>query len=215
MARLITNILASLFAPQSKALSVSVPKFQKKSQYTFAPVDFIPKKRAVDDCKEFLDDVEMRQLAYRPPNVNAYSADAEKERLSEVFTHKGGMALPKELTHPVGPVPSEVRQRLFEQQRIDEARATRRARLNGGVDPMAKEEAPVQVDTRTHKDHLFDQIYSEITDRRNHQEAMEVAGGGKDTRKKTAAEISSRLSKLSALDPGRAAEVIVELYDNK
>jgi len=200
---------------KSKALSVSVPKFQKKSQYTFAPVDFIPKRRAVEECRQFIDDVEMRQSAYRPPNVNAYSAESEKDRLSEVFTHKGGRALPNELTHPVGPAPSEVRQKMAEQRRIDEARSIRRARLNGGVDPLAKEEVPVAVDERSHKDMMFDQIQGEIMDRRNHQEAMEAAGGGKDTRSKTAAEISSRLSKLSVLDPGRAAELIVELYDNK
>jgi hypothetical protein len=201
---------------KTKALSVNVPKFEKKSPYTFAPVDFIPKRRAADDCRQAIDDAEMRQSAYRPPNMNAYSAEAEKDRLSEVFTHKGGRALPNELTHPVGPVPSEVRQRAAEQRRIDEARAVRRARLNGGVDPLAKPYAPAHVDERSHKDKLFDQIYSEVKDRRDHQEAMEAAGGGKDTRQKTAADISSRLSKLSTLDPGRAAEVIVELYgDNK
>jgi hypothetical protein len=200
---------------KSKALSVNVPKFQKKSLYTFAPVDFIPKRRAAEECRQAIDDAEMRQSAYRPPNMNAFSADAEKDRLSEVFTHKGGRALPSELTHPVGPAPSEVRQRVAEQRRIDEARATRRARLNGGVDPLAKPDAPAFVDERTHNDMLFDQIYSEVKDRRSHQDAMEAAGGGKETRQKTAAEISSRLSKLSVLDPGRAAEVVVEMYDKK
>ncbi|GMH62794.1 hypothetical protein TrRE_jg1379 [Triparma retinervis] len=175
----------------------------------------LAKRRAAEECRQAIDDAEMRQSAYRPPNMNAFSADAEKDRLSEVFTHKGGRALPSELTHPVGPAPSEVRQRVAEQRRIDEARATRRARLNGGVDPLAKPDAPAFVDERTHNDMLFDQIYSEVKDRRSHQDAMEAAGGGKETRQKTAAEISSRLSKLSVLDPGRAAEVVVEMYDKK
>lgn len=30
------------------------------------------------------------------------STDKEKNRLNEVFTHKGGKALPDELLHPVG-----------------------------------------------------------------------------------------------------------------
>ena len=82
----------------------------QSSGYTFAPVDFVPKRRSADTCRSMIDDAEMRQSAYRPPNVGSYSSESEKQRLSEVFTHKGGSALPKELTHPVGPAPFEVRQ---------------------------------------------------------------------------------------------------------
>lgn len=39
---------------------------------------------------------------YRPPVTHAVSTDKEKNRLNEVFTHKGGKALPDELLHPVG-----------------------------------------------------------------------------------------------------------------
>lgn len=75
---------------KSKALSVSVPKFQRKAQSSFAYVDAIPKKRAAQQCKEFIEDVEMRKTAYRPPNINAYSSEGEKERLSEGERERGG-----------------------------------------------------------------------------------------------------------------------------
>ena len=158
-----------------------------------------------------IDDMEMRQSAYRPPNVQAFSADKEKQRLSEVFTHKGGKALPKDLTHPVGPAPYEVRQRQAEQQRVVEAKAARRTRLNGGVDPLAVEPTPSAPEKST-KDQLFDQIYSEIKDRRSYQEQMELAGAGKADRQRIAGEISTRLSQLSGIDKGRAAEVMIEMY---
>ena len=59
---------------------------------------------------------------------------------------------------------------------------------------------------------LFDQIYSEIKDRRSHQESMELAGAGKASRAKIAGEISSRMSKLEKLDKGRAAEAMLDMY---
>ncbi|GMH78746.1 hypothetical protein TrLO_g1467 [Triparma laevis f. longispina] len=204
------NAVVSKF-DKKKANKVAAPKFRQTSNYTFAPVDFIPKKRNADACQTMIVDAEMRQSAYRPPHMNAFSGDDEKQRLSEVFTHKGGKALPKDLTHPVGPAPYEVRQRQAEQQRVLEAKAARRTRLNGGVDPLYVEPAAAAPE-RSAKDQLFDQIYDEIKDRRAYQEEMELAGAGKANRQKVAAEISSRLSKLSSIDKGRAAEVMIEMY---
>ena len=41
---------------------------------------------------------------------------------------------------------------------------------------------------------------------------MELAGAGKADRQRIAGEISTRLSQLSGIDKGRAAEVMIEMY---
>jgi len=120
--------------------------------------------------------------------------------------------LPGEMTHMVGPVPSEIRRQMVERDRVEEAKSKRRARLNGGVDPNAPEVKEPEA-VKGPKDQLFDQIYEEILDRRQHQEAMEDTGKGKETRKAVANEISSRVKRLGELNPGRAAKVLAELYD--
>jgi hypothetical protein len=195
---------------KQKAMSVKVPKSQRQG-HSYAAVDLVPRRRNADDCNSFIQDINMRTSAYRPGNINAFSTDAEKERLAEVFTHKGGHALPAELTNMVGPMPSEIRQRQAEFQRVEEAKASRRARLNGGVDPMEKA-AVAAAPERSVKDQLFDQVYSEICERRAHQELLEETGEGAATRRSIANEISARVSKLSTINPGRAAQVLQEFY---
>ncbi|KAL3807296.1 hypothetical protein ACHAXA_002803 [Cyclostephanos tholiformis] len=58
---------------------------------------------------------------------------------------------------------------------------------------------------------MFDQLLSEINERRQHQLAMEEMGAGEDTRKTTANEIKERLKHLKRLDPPRALAVAQEL----
>ena len=47
---------------------------------------------------------------YRPPCSRPVATEWEKRRLNELFTHKGGKALPDELLHPIGPTPTELAQ---------------------------------------------------------------------------------------------------------
>ena len=194
---------------------VCVPKnFGRGDRHAFAPVDLVPKKRSGAECKATIADFEMRDRAYRPPNRAAFSSDAEKERLAEVFTYKGGAALPAELTNMVGPMPSEMKRQQAELERVEKAKSSRRARLNGGVDPMAATSSGKNAtyEETDPKELLFDQIYDEIKDRRAFQAEMEETKDGKASRRQVAGEISQRISKLKQLNPGRAAEVIAELY---
>lgn len=55
---------------------------------------------------------------------------------------------------------------------------------------------------------LFDQLLSEIYERKQHQQAMEEMGAGADTRSSTAIEIKQRVDQLRKLDPQRASEVV-------
>ncbi|KAL9181965.1 hypothetical protein ACHAXT_012308 [Thalassiosira profunda] len=71
--------------------------------------------------------------------------------------------------------------------------------------PSPKPEAPIRPST------LFDQIYQEILDRRQHQLAMEEMGEGDATRQVTANEIAQRLEQLKRIDAIRALQVVQKL----
>jgi hypothetical protein len=60
---------------------------------------------------------------------------------------------------------------------------------------------------------MFDQLLSEIHERRQHQLAMDEMGAGDDTRATTANEIRERLKHLKRLDPQRALTVAQELNE--
>jgi hypothetical protein len=71
----------------------------------------------------------------------------------------------------------------------------------------SKQHPPVVEDEVTT---LFDQLLSEIYERRQHQQAMEELGAGVATRDSTAIEIKQRIDQLRKLDPQRASEVELE-----
>jgi len=203
---------------KTKAMNVNVPRVGQRQRANYAAVDLVPRKKNAASCQLAIEDTMPKMSSYRPPHMHAFSSDEEKARLSEVFTHKGGAALPKELTHPVGPMPSEIRQRQAEAQRIEEAKARRRARLNGGVDPLqaadpGDQDENVNTAVLDPKSQLFDFIYQEIIERRKHQEELEMAGAStKSTQQAAAREISSRISRLKQIDKERAEEAISKLY---
>lgn len=60
---------------------------------------------------------------------------------------------------------------------------------------------------------LFDQIYQEIIERRQHQMEMEQMRAGDATREATVIEIQVRLEQLKKLDPGRAIDVVTKLMN--
>jgi len=66
------NAVVSKFS-KAAALSVSAPRFPKRhGGAAYAPVDLVPKRRSEGDCRSMIDDAEMRQSAYRPPNIAAF-----------------------------------------------------------------------------------------------------------------------------------------------
>ncbi|KAL3770126.1 hypothetical protein ACHAW5_009667 [Stephanodiscus triporus] len=73
--------------------------------------------------------------------------------------------------------------------------------------PIAPKSSGSKFDA-VHPATLFDQLLSEIDERRQHQLAMEEIGVGDDTREKTACEIKERLEHLKRLDPQRALEEV-------
>ena len=71
-----------------------------------------------------LDDIRYKNEHYRPSNTKCIS-ESEKERLTQVFTYKGGKALPEELTNPVSLAPYEIRAQQKERNRINEVKSKR------------------------------------------------------------------------------------------
>lgn len=76
---------------------------------------------------------------------------------------------------------------------------------DGARRTISKSDAPIRPST------LFDQIYHEIVERRQHQMALEEIGAGDATRETTAYEIKERLEHLKRLDPTRALAVVQKL----
>ena len=178
---------------RARALSLAVPKVGRPSgiqciqgyNNSIAKVDLIPKRKNETQCKDTLSDYNFANKKYRPPRGHATSSDAEKQRLNDIFDKNGGRCLPEDLT--TAPALK--------------ADSSARVSVNG------KPKAPRPNNTLT----LFDQIYNEILERREHQLAMEEMGAGEAMRESTANEIKIRLQQLRKLDPKRAVEVVQKL----
>eukprot|EP00592_Proboscia_alata_P001452 CAMPEP_0194380204 /NCGR_PEP_ID=MMETSP0174-20130528/43440_1 /TAXON_ID=216777 /ORGANISM="Proboscia alata, Strain PI-D3" /LENGTH=273 /DNA_ID=CAMNT_0039163441 /DNA_START=36 /DNA_END=857 /DNA_ORIENTATION=+ len=202
----------------ARSKTVAVPKVgggdrrSNNGRNSNAAVDFIPKRKSASSCKADIEKYEIRAAAYRPPHVHTFSSEKEKQRLNEIFTFKGGLALPEELTNPVGPCPSELAWRDNENKRVHEAKVKRDGQhsyhdqsLGVGVDSKKKQ-------ILNSSDLLFSQILLEIKERREFQRAMEETGGGRNTRNSVSQEIASRIKKLQQINRRKAEEVIRDLY---
>lgn len=77
---------------------------------------------------------------------------------------------------------------------------------NGGVNDTATSKCLLP-------DSMFDQIYQEVLERREHQMKMERLGAGESTRQTTVNEIQSRLNQLRKIDPQKA-EVVIRMLMN-
>lgn len=201
-----------------KAKSVHVPKvgksrksFGQSSYQNLALVDIIPKRKSVQKCREEILQTEERITAYRPPNRTCL-AEVEKNRLNDIFTFKGGSALPTELTCPEGPMPEEVKWKEKEMERVEKAKARRRSKLYGEdklassnqVLALQKENRP----DKTISEQLENQIVREIEERRIFQREMEDTDCGDKTRNTIAKEISSRIMQLKKLNPSKGDAIM-------
>lgn len=167
---------------RAKAASVPVPKFKSKQQTLHVPsaVDRIPQRRSQKLCSNEIAKGRANRGAYRPPRQNVIYSEEEKAKLSEINACRGGKILPKDLTHPIAPLPSEIQKQYSLDSR------------------------------HPHKGNptLFDQILDEIEERRAWQSEMEAIGCGTESRQRTVDEISARVKELHRIDKVRAQEVL-------
>ena len=175
-------------ASTRRQVSVAVPR-RKAPESQYRPIDFVRRKKTVDSIEEGMADMRMRNDAYRPPNTRSFSTDNEKARLQEVCTYGGGKGLPQEMIMPKGPLPSELRAELKEEQRV--AKEWRKRR---GEPEPAPRAAPPPPDLRVE---LVDTISAEIDDRQRFLDSMAKLGQHNDNTRRIESEIATRKHELS------------------
>lgn len=187
---------------------LSIPKVGRRSDslQPHSEVEKIPRRKSNRACQVDVETIHMKQTAYRPPWTKAYATDQEKKRLNEIFTHKGGYALPEELTHPVTEMPSEVQWRNQESKRVQ----TLAKRRGGGVCPQPMDDA---VMGSSNNEIRFVDLAGEVKERKYFQMELEKTGYfDQETLTAVTHEISSRIRELKNIDPKRTKQLIYELY---
>ena len=196
---------------KAKKKQIQVPRvgISKRNHYssnkdTVAMIDIIPKRKNAHKCQEQLTQMEEMITAYRPPHHKCL-AEKEKERLSHVFTYKGGSALPTELINPTGIMPDEEIWMKEENNRVECAKAKRRAQLSRSEslnyikETISNKDQIDDQNSNDLNDILIQQITKEIDERRIFQRQMDEAKCGDKTRNKIANEISSRIIQLKKI----------------
>ena len=169
-----------------RSVSLIVPKVATRVTESIKPIDIIPKRRHAEKIKEELDDIVMRNTCYRPAHVKPSSTEYEKERLNQIFSFKGGKALPEELTNPVRETPMELSAKKKEAERIASIRERR------GLSQKV-----VAATILSDNEQFADHIVQEINERRQYIEEMKSMGALKPTTEAAIkAEIASKLNEL-------------------
>lgn len=87
---------------------IKVPRRPAQDDTEIFAIDCIQRRKNKKAIEAVAAEAKMRTETYRPPAMPCYVA--EKEKIQEKFQYGGGKALPDELTHPKGPLPSKLRQ---------------------------------------------------------------------------------------------------------
>jgi hypothetical protein len=196
---------------KAKAVKMlSIPKVGRRSSDLLQPhtqVENIPRRKSNRACKVDVETIYMKRTAYRPPCTKAYTTDQEKERLNEIFTCKGGYALPEELTFPITETSSDVQWRKQESRRVQAILAKRR--VEGGC-PQQLDDAAMSLST---SEMVFNDLVQEVKERRYFQFELKKTGCfEQEALAAVTYEISSRIQELQKIDPNRTKQLINELY---
>jgi hypothetical protein len=188
---------------------LSIPKVGRRSDslQPRSQVEKIPRRKSNRACQVDVEMIHMKRTAYRPPSTKAYATDQEKKRLNEIFTHKGGYALPEELTHPVSETSSEVQWRNKESRRVQSILAKRRGE---GVFPQPMDDAVMDFSAN---EMAFVDLVQEVKERKCFQMELEKTSCfDQETVTAVTHEISSRIRELEKINPKRTKQLIDELY---
>lgn len=183
-------------------VKVNVPKLNGgRTRADYKQIEFVPKRRNAEKIQEEMDDITMRMQRYRPAHIHNISSDAEKERLSQINTYKGGKALPVGLTLPMGETPLERAEKVKEMGRMN---AVKEKRMGLPAGSIALNKGSNKGDQGSRRpaaqssDEMYaEQIVSEIEERRIYLEEGKELGiikPGKE--RELRAEISSKLEEL-------------------
>ncbi|RYH02975.1 hypothetical protein EON65_47385 [archaeon] len=171
-----------------RQVSIAVPKpARRDSEENLKPVDLIYHRRNADQIKTELDEIKMRQEHYRPAFTKAISSDAEKERLNQICTYKGGKGLPEGFTLPVGETPLEMAEKRKERERLEQVRLKR-----GGA--VARPAAALSIEEQ-----MVEQISAEINSLRQHIVAMQGIGMKPEEERRLRMELTKKVNELNAI----------------
>ncbi len=174
-----------------KDVKIAIPKPTGRSveQENIKPIDYIPKRKGAAAIQHDLDDIRMRQEHYRPAFVKPVAIDAEKDRLSQIFTFKGGKALPEGFTMPIGEAPFEVQQRKKEMERLDTIRQKRGLMVVRSNSQRAL----------SSNEQMAQHIQREIEERTQHLEEMRKIGLNPQKEKSMMRDLAQRVDELNRL----------------
>lgn len=177
-----------------RSVNVAVPRLTGRSEEVenIKPIDVISRRKNVTAIQSELDDIRMRQEHYRPAFIKPISVDQEKDRLSQIFTFKGGKGLPEELTMPTGESPFEAQQRRKEMERLDSIREKRG--LNVVRSNSMTNRRALSVDEQ-----FAQQIQTEIEERTQHLREMQKIGIRPQEEAAMKRELAARVSELNRL----------------
>ena len=147
--------------PKVKKQLNDIEYYQKKPARlpTRAAVDLIPKRKHENHIKEEIAQIQLQQQHYRPAFNQPVSTDAEKMRLNQICTHKGGKGLPKDFVLPVTKAPFE----------IENEKQMQHKNVNG--QGPSRHNIPMSPEVE-----LAKQITDEINDRVAHLQEMKANG---------------------------------------
>lgn len=171
---------------RKQVVQLEVPDPTPMRAPTFHPVDFVPRRRGKDVIDSDLRSAEEEALRYRPPHRKASSTEAEKSRLQNRFSLKGGKGLPEELTAPAidGEIPLHMQMGARGRRRRGRPGPGR-----GGQQGQSEEER------------LFEQVAAEIKDREQYLERLQEMGALKQEEERIIrAEIADRVKDMEVLD---------------
>lgn len=178
-------------------VKVNVPRLNGgRTRGDYKQIDFVPKRRNAEKIQEEMEDITMRMQRYRPAHTRNISSDAERERLSQINTYKGGKGLPVGLTLPVGETPLERAEKVKEMGRVNAVKE-KRLGLPAGSLSQGKEQPYIGKKLRSTDEMYAEQIVEEIEERRLYLEEGKQQGylkPGQEIELKS--EISRKLEEL-------------------
>ncbi len=176
-------------------VKVNVPKGFGNKYEVPSLIDCISRRKNESNIKEEIEDIQMRQKHYRPAHTRLISGENEKEKLSQIFTHKGGVCLPEELRAIESEAPFEIERRIKKEKQMQarQALVNQRKGLPSALDVM-----PTKV--LGHSENMANQITQEIDERVDYLEAMKgMKQLQKQDEKRIQGEIRARIVELHKL----------------
>ena len=185
---------------------VQVPRNIRKGASYNPPalIDIVPRRRHSEQIKVEADRIQFLREHYRLPISHPTSTKEEKERLGDIFTYKGGQALPKELCHPEGLTPLEQKQKA----KAAKEKAERDRKIRKRLGLKSKEEEEREAASKQEEGTMFDQIVEEIKERMDYLDSMLNLTNKQKYVAQVRSEINSRFRELEKIDPNRAREMM-------